>query len=52
MIEIILTLVMTHITILCVTIYLHRHQTHLALELSQVHQAMNVVADDLTLVSA
>ena len=34
MTEIILTLIMTHITILCVTIYLHRHQTHLALELS------------------
>jgi stearoyl-CoA desaturase (delta-9 desaturase) len=34
MFEIILTLIMTHITILCVTIYLHRHQTHLALELS------------------
>ncbi len=24
---------MTHITIVCVTVYLHRHQTHLALEL-------------------
>jgi len=32
--EIILVLVMTHITIACVTIYLHRCQTHLALELS------------------
>lgn len=34
MLEIILVLVMTHITILCVTIYLHRSQTHLAVELS------------------
>ena len=34
MLEIILTLVMTHMTIVCVTVYLHRHQTHLALELS------------------
>lgn len=34
MLEFILTLVMTHITILCVTIYLHRSQTHLAVELS------------------
>jgi len=34
MLEIILTLAMTHMTILCVTIYLHRHQTHLALDLS------------------
>ena len=34
MLEIILTVVMTHMTIVCVTIYLHRHQTHLALELS------------------
>jgi stearoyl-CoA desaturase (Delta-9 desaturase) len=33
MLEIILVLVMTHITIVSVTIYLHRHQTHLALEL-------------------
>jgi stearoyl-CoA desaturase (delta-9 desaturase) len=32
--EIILVLVMTHLTIVSVTIYLHRHQTHLALELS------------------
>jgi len=34
MLEFILVLIMTHMTILCVTIYLHRHQTHLALELS------------------
>ena len=34
MLEIILVLVMTHLTIVSVTIYLHRHQTHLALELS------------------
>ena len=34
MLELILTLVMTHMTIVCVTVYLHRHQTHLALELS------------------
>lgn len=33
MLEFILILVMTHITIVSVTIYLHRHQTHLALEL-------------------
>ena len=33
MLEIILVLVMTHITIVCVTVYLHRCQTHLALEL-------------------
>jgi stearoyl-CoA desaturase (delta-9 desaturase) len=32
--ENILVLVMTHLTIVSVTIYLHRHQTHLALELS------------------
>ena len=34
MLEIILVLVMTHLTIVSVTIYLHRHQTHLALDLS------------------
>lgn len=34
MLEILLTLVMTHMTIVCVTIYLHRHQTHRALDLS------------------
>ena len=34
MLEICLVLVMTHITIVSVTVYLHRHQTHLALELS------------------
>ena len=34
MLEIILVLVMTHMTIVSVTVYLHRHQTHLALELS------------------
>lgn len=34
MLEIVLTLVITHLTIISVTIYLHRHQTHLALELS------------------
>jgi len=34
MLELILVLVMTHITIVSVTVYLHRHQTHLALELS------------------
>ena len=33
MLELVLVLVMTHITIVCVTVYLHRHQTHLALEL-------------------
>ena len=33
MLEFILVLVMTHITIVCVTVYLHRCQTHLALEL-------------------
>jgi stearoyl-CoA desaturase (Delta-9 desaturase) len=32
--EIILVLIMTHMTIVSVTVYLHRHQTHLALELS------------------
>jgi stearoyl-CoA desaturase (delta-9 desaturase) len=34
MLEIILVLIMTHMTIVSVTVYLHRHQTHLALELS------------------
>ena len=34
MTELILTLIMTHITILCVTIYLHRSQTHLAVRLN------------------
>jgi len=34
MIELIATLIMTHMTIVSVTIYLHRHQTHLALDLS------------------
>jgi stearoyl-CoA desaturase (delta-9 desaturase) len=34
MLEIILTLVITHLTIISVTIYLHRHQTHRALDLS------------------
>jgi stearoyl-CoA desaturase (delta-9 desaturase) len=34
MLELLLTLVMTHMTIVSVTVYLHRHQTHLALELS------------------
>jgi stearoyl-CoA desaturase (delta-9 desaturase) len=33
MLEIVLVLLMTHITIVCVTVYLHRCQTHLALEL-------------------
>jgi stearoyl-CoA desaturase (delta-9 desaturase) len=33
MLELILVLVMTHITIVSVTVYLHRCQTHLALEL-------------------
>ena len=36
MLELILVLVMTHITIVCVTVYLHRYQTHLALELHPV----------------
>jgi len=36
MLEIVLVLVMTHITIVCVTVYLHRCQTHLALELHPV----------------
>ena len=34
--EIIYLLVMTHFTIICVTVYLHRHQTHRALELHPV----------------
>jgi len=33
MIELITTLAMTHITIACVTIFLHRHQAHRALEM-------------------
>ena len=36
MFEIISLLVMTHITIVCVTVYLHRHQTHRALDLHPV----------------
>lgn len=36
MIEIISLFIMTHITIVCVTVYLHRHQTHRALELHPV----------------
>jgi stearoyl-CoA desaturase (delta-9 desaturase) len=36
MLEIILVLVITHITIVSVTVYLHRCQTHLALELHAV----------------
>lgn len=36
MIEIVYLLVMTHITIICVTVYLHRHQTHRALDLHPV----------------
>lgn len=36
MLEIISLLVMTHITIVCVTVYLHRHQTHRALDLHPV----------------
>jgi len=36
MTEIIAVLVMTHITIACVTIYLHRHQTHRALDLHPI----------------
>jgi len=38
MIEIIYTLVMTHITIMCVTLYLHRSQTHRAVAF---HPAVN-----------
>lgn len=34
MLELLLILAMTHMTIVCVTVYLHRHQTHLALDLS------------------
>jgi len=34
MLEIILTLVITHLTIISVTVYLHRHQTHRAVDLS------------------
>ncbi len=34
MLELISVLVMTHITIICVTVYLHRSQTHLAVTLS------------------
>lgn len=34
MLEILLTIIMTHITIICVTVYLHRCQTHRALELT------------------
>lgn len=36
MTELITTLVMTHITIACVTIFLHRHQAHRALEMHTV----------------
>jgi len=36
MTELILTLIMTHITIACVTIFLHRHQAHRALELHPI----------------
>ncbi len=36
MLEIIATLIMTHITIVCVTIYLHRYQAHRSLELHPV----------------
>jgi stearoyl-CoA desaturase (delta-9 desaturase) len=36
MLEFILVLVMTHVTTVCVTVYLHRHQTHLALDLHPV----------------
>ena len=34
MLEIIVTLIITHLTIVSVTIYLHRHQTHRAVDLS------------------
>jgi stearoyl-CoA desaturase (delta-9 desaturase) len=36
MLEIILTLVMTHITIICVTLYLHRGQAHRGIEFDPV----------------
>jgi stearoyl-CoA desaturase (delta-9 desaturase) len=36
MLEIILTLVMTHITIICVTLYLHRGQAHCGIEFDPV----------------
>jgi stearoyl-CoA desaturase (delta-9 desaturase) len=36
MIEIIFTLIVTHITIVCVTVYLHRHQAHRGIELHPV----------------
>jgi stearoyl-CoA desaturase (delta-9 desaturase) len=36
MLEIILTLVMTHITIICVTLYLHRGQAHRGIEFNPV----------------
>ncbi len=36
MLEILATLIMTHITIVCVTIYLHRYQAHRSLELHPV----------------
>ena len=33
---VLITLVMTHITIVAVTVYLHRHQAHRAVELSAI----------------